>query len=107
MTIFANMGFGRRTLAAFAACGLIIAASQGVRAENATSDYVAPLDMTSTYAGAFEDPDFLSEAMYARAMAAPETTGVSSVPSASGREDATWSQQAKAIVIFRNDEFAE
>ena len=101
MTIFylKDMGLRRPALATFAACGLIIAASQGLcvraQAEDATADYVAPLDMTSTYAGAIEYPDFLPDEMYRRAMAvpAPDTTGISSTASGSGRKDAAASQR--------------
>lgn len=95
-----DMGLGRRTLAAFAACGLIIAASQGIsmpaQAENATADYVAPLDMTSAYPGPFEYPEFLPEALARRAMAVTETTGVNTPPRA-GRTEAAASQQESEV----------
>ena len=86
-------------LRTLAACGLIIAASQGLavraQAEDATSDYVAPLDMTSTYAGAIEYPEFLPDEIYRRAMAAPtpDTTGANSTLQASGRKDTAGSKQ--------------
>lgn len=85
-----DMGLCRRTLATFAACGLIIAASQGLsvraQAENATADYVAPLDMTSAYPGPFEYPELLPEALVRRAMAVTETTGVNTTRAASQQE---------------------
>ena len=80
-------------LKTLAACGLIIAASQGLfvraQAEDAKADYVAPLDMTSTYAGAIEYPEFLPDDVYRRAMAAPapETTGANSAPVASKQKN--------------------
>ena len=80
-------------LKTLAACGLIVAASQGLavraQAEDARADYVAPLDMTSTYAGAIEYPEFLPDEMYRRAMAtpAPETTGANSAPIASKQKN--------------------
>jgi len=88
-----DMGLHRRTLAAFAACALIVATSQGLavraQAEDARADYVAPLDMTSTYAGAIEYPDFLPDDLYRRAMAvpAPETIGANSELSASKQKN--------------------
>lgn len=104
-----DMGLCRRTLATFAACGLIIAASQGLsvraQAENATADYVAPLDMTSAYPGPFEYPELLPEALVRRAMAVTETTGVNSTPPA-GRKDAAASQQeSKAGADISDDKY--
>ncbi len=91
MTIFRlkNKGFRRGALAALAVCVLTVAASQGLcvraQAEDAATDYVAPLDMTSSYPGPFESPEFLPEAMVRRAMAAPapDTTGMNSAAPAS------------------------
>jgi hypothetical protein len=92
-----NVGLRRGALAAFAACALILAASQGVavraQAEDARADYVAPLDMDSTYADAIESPGFWPNASGRRSMAARDTTGVNSAPSASGRMDAAASPQ--------------
>ena len=93
-----DMRLHRGTLAAFAACGLIIAASQGlaVRAQagDAPADYVAPLDMTwSTYADFIEYPDFLPNAPGSRSFAARETTGMNSAPPDSRRQEAAASQQ--------------
>lgn len=105
-----DIGLRRGTLAAFAAYALVIAASQSLsvraQAENATADYVAPLDMTSAYPGPFEFPEFLPEAMVRRAMAAPDTTGVNSTPPASQWVEATALQQeAKAFVDIPDDKY--
>jgi hypothetical protein len=86
--------FCRHSLAALTAFGLIFSASQGF-AEDATPDYTAPLDMTSTYAGSFEHPDFLPDALYSRAMAAPETTGMSGTPPTARKEAAASPQESK------------
>src|SRR4051812_3942801 len=105
-----DMGLRRGTFAAFGACGLIFAASHGLsvraQAENARPDYVAPLDMTSTYPGPFEFPEFLPEALARRAMAAPDTTGVNSTPSASQWAEATALQQeSKAFADTPDDRY--
>jgi hypothetical protein len=106
-----DMRLRRRTLAAFAACGLIIAASQGLsvraQAENATADYVAPLDMTSAYPGPFEYPEFLPEALVRRAMAAPasDTTGVNSMSPAGRQEAAALQQESNAGADISQDKY--
>jgi hypothetical protein len=111
MTIFRlkNSELRRGMLAAFAACGMIIAAAQGVsvraHAENATADYVAPLDMTSSYPGPFEHPEFLPEALVRRAMAAPDTTGVSSTPLAGRKEAAASQQEFNAVADISDDKY--
>jgi hypothetical protein len=104
-----NIGLRRRTLAAFAACGLTIAASQGhsvrAQAENATADYVAPLDMTSAYPGPFEHPEFLPEALVRRVMAAPDTTGVNSASLAGRKEAAASQHEANAGADISDDKY--
>jgi hypothetical protein len=87
-----DMGLHRRTLAVFATCGLIIAASQGVvvcaQAQDAPPSYVAPLDLGwGTYSDFTEYPDFLPNAPRQPSFAARDTTGVNTAPSASGRKD--------------------
>lgn len=88
-----DMGLRRGTLATFAACVLIVAVSQGLtvraQAADAPADYAAPYDLEwSTYAEFSEYPDFLPGAADRRSMAARETTGVSSAPPASRRDEA-------------------
>lgn len=105
-----DMGLRRRTLAAFAACGLIIATSQGLsvhaQAEDATAEYVAPLDMRSSYPGPFEYPEFLPEALVRRLIAAPDTTGGNSTPPASQWVEAAASkQEAKAGADISDDKY--
>ena len=81
-------GLRHGLLAAFAVCGLIVAAAQGfavrVHAEEATADYAAPLDMTSTYA----DPLYTQNTLGQRSMAARDTTGMNVAPPASKSMDA-------------------
>ena len=90
-------GLRHRTLAAFAVCGLIIAAAQGfalrVHAEEAKADYAAPLDMTSTYA----DPLYGQYASARHPMVMRDTTGIASEPIASDRKDA-------AASLYSDDE---
>jgi hypothetical protein len=83
----------RRGLAALAACGLIVAVSQGLavraEAEDATPDYVAPLDMTSTYT----DPFYARKALGQTTLAGHGTTGIRSEPPADVQANAAASQQ--------------
>ena len=104
-----DIGSRRRALAAFAACGLIIAASQGLstpaQAENATADYVAPLDMTSAYPGPFEYPELLPEALVRRAMTVTETTGVNSTPPAARTGAAASQHEFKAGADISDEKY--
>lgn len=96
-------------LRTFAACGLIIAVSQGLavraQAEDATADYVAPLDMTSSYPGPFEYPEFLPEALVRRAMAARDTTGMNIMPRAGRKETAASQQEAEVGADISDDKY--
>ena len=86
------IGLRRPSLAALAACALIVAASQGAavraEAEDATPDYVAPLDMTSTY----PDPFYAQKALGQTTLAGHGTTGLGSEPPANARVDEAASQ---------------
>jgi hypothetical protein len=88
-----NIGLRHNMVAAFAVCGLIIAASAGLavraQAEDARADYVAPLDMTSTYA----DPLYTQKTLSRAASAAQDTTGLNRASSGSGHKDMAASQQ--------------
>ena len=96
-------------LKTLAACGLIIAVSQGftvrAQAEDARADYVAPLDMTSTYAGAIEYPEFLPDDVYRRAMTAPapETTGANSSASVSKQKNPVAEDNNEINAIYPDD----
>jgi hypothetical protein len=100
-----TMRLRRGAFAALSACALILAVLQGAHAENATSDYVAPLDLDSTYAAAFEFPDFLPDALDVRATASGETTGVSSMPPTERKEAAASRQEIKTGPDMSDDKY--
>lgn len=104
-----DVGLRRFTLAALSAGGLMIAASQGLavraQAEDATADYVAPLDMTSSYPGPFEYPEFLPDALVRRAMAARDTTGMNITPRARRKEAATSQQDSEVSADISDDKY--